>query len=142
MLVEDGKITKKRGHEEPPPGQAGRDVGAALQPGLARDLRLLTRFARSVVGRCACGYQVEYLDGAGFRSSEVAFSEAKTRRKEQSQGERVASDALLDRWLHFMLLRRAAVAGKKGTICSQNLRRRDTPLVSSAAASAGYVRTY
>lgn len=46
MLVEDGRITKKKGHEEPPPGQAGRDVGSGLQPGLAHDLRLLTRFAR------------------------------------------------------------------------------------------------
>lgn len=46
MLVEDGRIEKKRGHEEPPPGQAGRDVREGLQPGLAHDLRLLTRFAR------------------------------------------------------------------------------------------------
>ncbi|CAM9323899.1 unnamed protein product [Ectocarpus sp. 12 AP-2014] len=45
MLVEDGRIEKKRGHEEPPPGQAGRDVREGLQPGLAHDLRLLTRFA-------------------------------------------------------------------------------------------------
>ena len=65
----------------------------------------------SVVDRCASGYHVEYLDGVGFRSSEVAFFEAKTRRKEQSQGETVASDALLGRWLNCMLLRRAAVAG-------------------------------
>ncbi|CAM9652144.1 unnamed protein product [Ectocarpus fasciculatus] len=47
MLVEDGRIAKKRGHEEPPPGQAGRDVREGLQPGLADDLRLLTRFART-----------------------------------------------------------------------------------------------
>ncbi|CAM9283256.1 unnamed protein product, partial [Ectocarpus sp. 12 AP-2014] len=47
MLVEDGRIEKKRGHEEPPPGQAGRDVREGLQPGLAHDLRLLTRFART-----------------------------------------------------------------------------------------------
>ncbi|CAM9890959.1 unnamed protein product [Ectocarpus sp. 4 AP-2014] len=45
MLVEDGRIDKKRGHKEPPPGQAGRDVREGLQPGLAHDLRLLTRFA-------------------------------------------------------------------------------------------------
>lgn len=48
MLVEDGKIVKKRGHEEPPLGQAGRDVRTDLQPGLTHDLRLLTRFARCV----------------------------------------------------------------------------------------------
>ncbi|CAM9312557.1 unnamed protein product, partial [Scytosiphon promiscuus] len=47
MLVEDGKIVKKRGHEEPPLGQAGRDVATTLQPGLTHDLRLLTRFART-----------------------------------------------------------------------------------------------
>ncbi|CAM9697488.1 unnamed protein product [Pylaiella littoralis] len=45
MLVESGEIAKKRGHEEPPPGQAGRDVESSLQPGLAHDLRLLTRVA-------------------------------------------------------------------------------------------------
>lgn len=48
MLVESGEIAKKRGHEEPPPGQAGRDVESSLQPGLAHDLRLLTRVARYV----------------------------------------------------------------------------------------------
>lgn len=46
MLVEEGKITKPRGHEQPPLGQAGRDVGDALQPALAGDLRILTRLSR------------------------------------------------------------------------------------------------
>ncbi|CAM9581753.1 unnamed protein product, partial [Laminaria digitata] len=46
MLVEEGKITRPRRHEQPPLGQAGRDVDDALQPGLTGDLRLLTRLAR------------------------------------------------------------------------------------------------
>lgn len=46
MLVEEGKITKPRRHEQPPLGQAGRDVDDTLQPALAGDLRLLTRLSR------------------------------------------------------------------------------------------------
>lgn len=46
MLVEEGKIRKPPNHKEPPPGQAGRDVGEGLQPALSHDLHLLTRFAR------------------------------------------------------------------------------------------------
>ena len=49
MLVEKGKITKSRRHEQPPLGQAGRDVDDALQPALTGDLRLLTRLARCYV---------------------------------------------------------------------------------------------
>lgn len=45
-LVEASQIVKPKGHEEPSLGQAGRDVESALQPGIAEDLRLLTRFAR------------------------------------------------------------------------------------------------
>lgn len=56
MLVEEGKISKPNGHKEPPLGQAGRDVDEALQPGLARDLRLLTRFARYCV--LTSGYSI------------------------------------------------------------------------------------
>lgn len=51
VLVEEGKITKSRRHEQPPLGQAGRDVDEALQPALTQDLRLLTRLSR-----CNCCY--------------------------------------------------------------------------------------